>query len=188
MRINLPNYNHLAFLLFSLVVVIVLGQQLLARPTENFSAVHNEWQEVPWPFPVDAWSAGRAYRCDPSKCESEINIFIRPKIGFCSCDRGVSDDDEIDRVGDLVLIDENYTPATRGISVTFNGMTGRARRFKATSRPLIEIVGIALARKCDSIIATVVSDRKISESGEEAIIELLNSKQIKRWLDRFPQS
>ena len=33
-----------------------------------------------------------------------VELYVRPKIGFCNCDRGVADDDEVDRVADLDLI------------------------------------------------------------------------------------
>lgn len=186
MQRSLLNRYFFAFLLFSIVGLIILGQQLLAHASRNVGLDGN-WEEVVWPFPLDGWPSGRAFSCEPSKCQSEISIFIRPKIGFCNCDRGVSDDDEIDRVGDLMLIDKSYIPASAGVSVTINGMAGRARRFRTTSRPL-EIIGIALARTCDSVVVTAVSDSKISELGEKIIFELLDSTQIKVWIETFPQS
>jgi len=37
---------------------------------------------------------------------NDIEVYLRPKIGFCNCDSGVADDDEVDRVADLDLISE----------------------------------------------------------------------------------
>src|SRR2546423_3211790 len=68
-----------------------------------------DWHEIAWPFPRDGWPAGRAFRCATETC-GEIEIYIRPKIGFCNCDRGVADDDEVDRVADLDLLSEQFVP------------------------------------------------------------------------------
>src|SRR5438552_17378747 len=57
------------------------------------------WTEVKWPFPLDQWGIGRAFRCPAEACGSEVNLYLRAKIGFCNCTTGVSDDEELDRVG-----------------------------------------------------------------------------------------
>ena len=43
------------------------------------------------------------FRCDVAACGDEVELYVRPKIGFCNCDTGVADDDEVDRVADLDL-------------------------------------------------------------------------------------
>src|SRR5262249_24296837 len=85
------------------------------------------WRVAAWPFPADAWPEGRAYHCDVAQCGAELDLYIRPKIGFCDCYRGVADDDEIDRVGDLALLSRDYAPLQRGAFVRLAGMVGRAR-------------------------------------------------------------
>jgi len=190
MQIKLAKIAVLALLLLSLAVVYFLWPQLQAKLHNNFSSSHGDWREIAWSFPVDAWPAGRAFRCDSSKCGSDIDLYVRPKIGFCDCYRGVADDDEIDRVGDLVLISERYAPTSPGIAVTINGMSGRARHFSilAPQRAAFDVIGIALARSCDSIVATAVSNQQITVSAQERILELLGSKEIKNWIETFPQS
>ena len=76
-----------------------VGAYQLVRPA--MERTHASWQEIAWPFPRDGWPAGRAFRCD--SCGG-VEIDVRPKIGFCNCDKGVADDDEVDRVTDLVLL------------------------------------------------------------------------------------
>src|SRR6267154_2471921 len=66
------------------------------------------WREIAWPFPRDGWPTGRAFRCDTAMCGDAVEIYVRPKIGFCNCDRGVGDDDEVDRVADLDLIRDRH--------------------------------------------------------------------------------
>src|SRR5437660_5012041 len=75
------------------------------------------WQEIAWPFPRDGWPSGRAFRCDAATCGTETELYVRPKIGFCNSDSGVADDDEVDRVADLDLISERFTPLAPGKAV-----------------------------------------------------------------------
>ena len=78
------------------------------------------WREIAWPFPRDGWPAGRAFRC--ALCGAEIELYVRPKAGFCDCDLGVADDDEVDRVTDLDLISERFVPPEPGPGVQVAGM------------------------------------------------------------------
>ena len=55
---------------------------------------------------------------------------MRPKLGFCNCDRGVADDDEVDRVADLDLISRAFRAAARpGDVVRVADMQGRIRAY-----------------------------------------------------------
>src|SRR6266853_1025763 len=85
------------------------------------------WQEIAWPFPRDGWPAGRAFRCDATLCGGEIELYVRPKIGFCNCDNGVTDDDEVDRVADLDLISARFAALESGRVVQVAAMSGRIR-------------------------------------------------------------
>ena len=62
------------------------------------------WSEVQWPFPMDEWGKGKAFRCKAADCGAEVNVYIRAKIGFCNCTTGVSDDDELARLSDFNLM------------------------------------------------------------------------------------
>ena len=79
------------------------------------------WTEVKWPFPLDQWGLGRAFRCGAADCGTEINLYLRAKIGFCNCATGVSDDAELDRVGDLEI------SATNGSASPTAGRSRSAR-------------------------------------------------------------
>src|SRR3979411_530246 len=83
------------------------------------------WREIAWPFPRDGWPAGRAFRCATELCGDEIEVYVRPKIGFCNCDSGVRDDDEVDRVADLDLISERFAALEAGQVIQIAGMQGR---------------------------------------------------------------
>src|ERR1043166_6424693 len=84
-----------------------------------------EWREIAWPFPRDGWSAGRAFRCEVARCGEAIELYVRPKIGFCNCDLGVADDDEVDRVADLDLISPRFAADEPGRAVRLPGMARR---------------------------------------------------------------
>jgi len=75
------------------------------------------------------WPAGRAFRCDAALCGDGIELYVRPKIGFCNCDSGVADDDEVDRVADLDLMSERFVPLQPGQITRIAGMPGRMRSY-----------------------------------------------------------
>src|SRR5580692_8986453 len=89
----------------------------------------DHWREIAWPFPRDGWPAGRAFHCDAASCGQEVELYMRPKIGFCNCDSGVADDDEVDRVADLDLMSQRFTPLEPGKAVRIADMPGRLRSY-----------------------------------------------------------
>ena len=127
-----------------------VGAYQLVRPAMD--RAHARWQEIAWPFPRDGWPAGRAFRCD--SCGG-VEIYVRPKIGFCNCDTGVADDDEVDRVIDLDLISERFAPMQAGHVVRLADLTGRARAYqlKMPDGSDRAAVGIALSHRCDLLVA-----------------------------------
>src|ERR1700675_1950611 len=90
------------------------------------------WREIAWPFPRDGWPAGRAFRCAGEWCGDDVEVYVRPKIGFCNCDSGVRDDDEVDRVADLDLISERFVAIEPGKVVNIASMPGRSRSYDLT--------------------------------------------------------
>jgi hypothetical protein len=141
------------------------------------------WSEVKWPFLLDQWGAGRAFRCAAEQCGSEVHVYLRAKIGFCRCATGVSDDDEIDRVGDVELIGDDYKPLASGRPITAGILVGRARLF-LVERPYqssVSVLAVALANKCDAIAATVVAEPDIQTAQERAALEFLRSDIVQQW-------
>src|SRR5438876_8022257 len=37
------------------------------------------WTEVQWPFPIDEWGRGKAFRCEAANCGVEVNVYVRAK-------------------------------------------------------------------------------------------------------------
>ncbi len=78
-----------------------IGGDGLASSLQRDGAPHPHWTEVSWPFPIDQWGTGRAFQCAADACGVVVNLYLRPKIGFCNCAKGVYDDAELDRVSDV---------------------------------------------------------------------------------------
>src|SRR5258706_13567290 len=85
------------------------------------------WHEIAWPFPRDGWPAGRAFHCATELCGEDVELYARPKIGFCNCDSGVADADEVDRVADLDLTSERSVPLGPGKAGRISDIPGASR-------------------------------------------------------------
>jgi hypothetical protein len=141
------------------------------------------WREIAWPFPRDGWPAGRAFRCATELCGDDVELYVRPKIGFCNCDSGVADDDEVDRVADLDLMSERFAALEAGKAVRIAGMAGRLRRYELKmadgSRHLA--VGIAVARRCDLLVA-VARGKATAPDVQRVALDFLASGEMGRWM------
>ena len=152
-----------------------------AADSEKSETHTASWSQEQWPFPIDQWGTGQAFRCAAERCGREMHLYLRAKVGFCRCATGVSDDDEIERVGDLELIGTDYKPLTPGHSVTAGTMAGRARLY-SVARPLqtaLPVMTIALAHKCDAIVATLPAEPQ----AEAQALEFLRSAAIQHWTE-----
>ncbi len=141
------------------------------------------WREIAWPFPRDGWPAGRAFRCATATCGDEVEVYVRPKIGFCNCDTGVADDDEVDRVADLDLMSERFAPLAPGNVVEVADMSGRLRsydlRMQDGSRHTA--VGIAVSKHCDLLVAVAKGNGE-APGVQRAALEFLKSIAMKKWM------
>ena len=148
-----------------------------ARP----GGVH--WREIAWPFPRDGWPAGRAFRCDAAGCGAEVELYVRPKIGFCNCDSGVADDDEVDRVADLDLMSDRFVPREAGQVVQLDGMSGRSRSYdlRMADGSKRMAVGFALSRRCDLLVA-VVQGEGSAASVQRAALDFLGTDAMAHWM------
>ena len=143
------------------------------------------WSQEAWPFPIDQWGMGQAFGCSGGPCGAGLHLYLRAKIGFCRCATGVSDDDEIDRVGDTELLGSKYAPLAPGHSVDAGVLTGRARVFKVERafRSALPVLTVALANRCDAVVATVISDSDVLPKQEQTAVDFLRSDLVQRWAD-----
>jgi hypothetical protein len=168
---------------------ILLGGNSLANASEQRraagQAIDNAWREIKWPFPVDQWGSGRAFKCRATDCGTDVTIYLRPKLGFCNCTTGVSDDAELDRVGDLELISEKFAGLGEGRPITVSSMNGRSRAYRVEPRygTVLTAVAIAFNDKCDVMVATAVGERRFIADAERAAIDFLNSRPVVAWAE-----
>jgi hypothetical protein len=141
------------------------------------------WREIAWPFPRDGWPAGRAFRCATELCGDEIEVYVRPKAGFCNCDSGVRDDEEVDRVADLDLISERFSPLAPGGVIRIAGMQGRLRSYDLhmADGSRHAAVGIAVSRRCDLLVA-VAQGRGAASGVQRVALEFLSSSEMTQWM------
>jgi hypothetical protein len=142
------------------------------------------WSEVKWPFPLDQWGVGRAFRCQAVECGADISLYLRAKLGFCNCATGVSDDAELDRVGDLELLSAKFNGLREGRAITVGWMQGRSRPYQVAMRYGSPRTALAIAfnDKCDVVVATVVADD--IPAAEGAALGFLNGDLVLRWAEK----
>jgi hypothetical protein len=137
------------------------------------------WTEVKWPFLLDQWGMGRAFRCRAADCGTDIDVYLRAKLGFCNCETGVADDEEVDRVADIDLLGNRYAPRAAGRPVSVGWMSGRSRAYDVESGRVA--LAVTVADKCDVVVATVASERELPPAAERAAFEFLNGDVVLRW-------
>jgi hypothetical protein len=140
------------------------------------------WQEIAWPFPRDGWPAGRAFRCGAAECGADLEVYLRPKLGFCNCDSGVADDDEVDRVADLDMISAQFTPLKAGDVVDVADMRGRIRAYDLEmSGGRRHAIGIAVSHGCD-LMAVAAQGRDDAARVQREVMAFLRSQEITTWM------
>jgi hypothetical protein len=141
------------------------------------------WREIAWPFPRDGWPAGRAFRCATELCGDDVELYVRPKAGFCNCDSGVADDDEVDRVADLDLMSERFVALEAGNAIRIAGMAGRLRTYDLgmADGSRHSAVGIAVSRRCDLLVA-VAQGKGTAPDVQRVALEFLASDVMTKWM------
>jgi hypothetical protein len=149
------------------------------------SAPGPAWTEMPWPFPTDQWGRGKAFRCKPADCGTDVRLYLRAKLGFCDCTTGVADDDDLDRMSDFDLVGGDVAPLGAGRQIAVGSMTGRSRAYAliASNAPGKTTISAVFNDRCDMISATVVLPHDRPAMIERAVIEFLNSRTVLSWAE-----
>src|SRR5216683_6535684 len=155
---------------------------LAARPSADAprTASHDRpvWTEAAWPFPVDQWGGGWAFQCKAADCGIDVKLYLRPKIGFCNCQTGVADDEELDRVGDVDIVGSERSALGPGRPIAVHSMKGRSRGYKVGAPSAKSVLSLAFNNRCDVIVATVVAgDEPVAQ--EQAVLEFLNGDLVR---------
>ena len=136
------------------------------------------WRKIA--CPRDGWPAGRAFRCDGACAGTEL--YVRAKRGFCNCDRGVADDDEVDRVADIDLISPRFAAVAPGEEVGLGEMRGRARRYDLDMADGVRhaAIGIAVSCRCCFFVAAA-QGRGEAGAVQRAALAFLERPEMKLW-------
>jgi hypothetical protein len=147
------------------------------------SPPHPRWGEIAWPFAIDEWGRGKAYRCRAADCGGDVNVYIRAKIGFCNCSTGVADDAELERLSDFHLIAGRVSAERDGRPISVGWMTGRSRSYEITGSPRGERSALSIAYNdgCDAIVASAVTDHGRPAQIEPAVLAFLNGQPMVAW-------
>ena len=99
----------------------------------------------------------------------------------------MSDDAELDRVGDLELFSDKFEGLADGRPIAV-GMDERTQpapiRSRSPTTPPRTALAIAFNDKCDVVVATVVADRERLAAAERAALDFLNGDLVLRWAER----
>jgi hypothetical protein len=160
-------------------VMPLFGGRAPAGPSAEINPV---WTEFKWPFLLDQWGVGRAFVCKPQDCGVEVNVYLRPKIGFCKCATGVDDDDELERVGDIGLPGSKTVVLGPGHPIEVGWMKGRSRRYAVAGSTEDQLLSIAFNDQCDVIVALATLESANQNAIEQAVIAFLNGDRVLRWV------
>jgi hypothetical protein len=157
---------------------------LAAKPDTHRTSSRDRpvWTEISWPFPIDQWGGGWAFQCKAADCGIDVNLYLRPKIGFCNCQTGVADDEELDRVGDIDLIGSESSALGPGRPITVHWMKGRSRGYTVGAPSAKSVLSLGFNDRCDVIVATVVAGGA-PVAQEQAVLEFLNGEKVLHWAE-----
>ena len=166
------------------------GYFLAAKPPVDANLVPARsvpvWTEGAWPFPIAQWGQGWAYQCKAADCGTDVALYLRPKIGFCNCQTGVADDEELDRVSDIDLFGADKSALTPGQPITVHWMKGRSRSYQVAPSGK-SVLALAFNDRCDVIVATVVTPAVTGSAPaaqQEAVLAFLNGELVKHWAEQ----
>ena len=174
--------------LASAVGVLVIG--LMAafatlsglRAPANPGAKELVWTEVKWPFPLDQWGIGKAFVCIPADCGVKVDLYIRPKIGYCNCATGISDDAELERVGDTELVSPKTRARGRSNPIKVGWMEGRSRPYWAPDGQTgVGLLSVAFNDECDVVVALATFADGDPATIEPAVTSFLKSTPMVLW-------
>jgi hypothetical protein len=158
--------------------VAVLGWRAPIVP----SAMAPVWTEVKWPFLMDQWGIGKAFACLPQDCGSRIDVYVRPKIGFCNCATGVSDDKELERVGDTELVTPEIRPLGSGRPIKVGWMAGQMRAYRVAGGSADRrLLSVAFNDECDVVVAVAMLGNADPELAGSAVMGFLDSRPMVLW-------
>jgi len=162
----------------------LLAAALTGLPARRAAATEARWTEAGWPFPMDQWGLGQAYRCAAADCGVEVVVYLRAKVGFCSATRGVADDDELERLADFDFMQGKPSALAAGHEIAVASMKGRARAYAVSGfmRPHAKAMSIVFNSNDDALVATALFDAASADTVEPAVLAFLRGAVAQRWM------
>jgi len=152
------------------------------RAPAHPDALEPVWSEAKWPFLMDQWGIGKAFVCMPADCGARIDVFVRPKIGFCNCSTGVSDDTELERVADTDLVSASVRPLGAASPVKIGWMSGLSRTYRVSDEKAGErVLSVAFNDECDVVVAVATLGKSDPAVAGPAVLSFLNSTPMVLW-------
>ena len=163
----------------------LLGSHRTADDVTAAAPPRPVWTEVAWPFLIDEWGKGKAYQCKAADCGTEVNLYLRAKLGFCNCTTGVADDEELERLSDFNLVGNQVSPIGAGQPITVAWMKGRSRAYAlgGAHPPGKSALSVAFNDRCDAVVAIVVLGHDRPAAIEPGVIAFLNGSTVIRWAE-----
>jgi hypothetical protein len=138
------------------------------------------WTEAKWPFLLDQWGTGKAFAC--ADCGGKVEVYVRPKIGFCNCTTGVSDDAELERVADTDLVSPKTRPIGPSQPVTIGGMKGLARPYGMADGETAEaLLSVAYNSECDVVVAVATLGDGDPAMVTPKLVAFLSTEPMLHW-------
>ena len=129
-----------------------------------------------------AYRSERGYR--PNNDLEQRDVTFRAKIGFCNCATGVSDDEELERIGDVHMIGERSATLADGQPVVVGHMKGRSRPYSIDAGDAnLFVLSVAFNDRCDVIVATAQSRDATPDDFERPVMAFLTSAYVLRWAE-----
>jgi hypothetical protein len=173
----------LAFALATVGMGVVAGSAAVygvrAPAPTQLATIEPVWTEIKWPFAMDQWGIGKAFVCMPADCGVKVEVFVRPKIGFCNCATGVSDDAELERVSDTELVSTKVKAREAGRPIKIGWMPGLSRIYSAAGGE--NLVSAAFNDGCDVVVALAKISGGDPHVIEPAVVSYLNSMPMVLW-------
>ena len=168
------NFARAARLMLAFLLIGLAGAAASAA-RNGAGTPEQAWTEVGWPFLLDQWGTGQAFRCEHPDCGPDAQLFIRVKRGFCNCFHGVADDAEVDRLTDFEFLGGSSRPLGAGQPVKFGDISGRVRSFAVDSAeaPTRRAVSLVVAKDCDALVATLISGDDALAASDAKIVDFL---------------
>jgi hypothetical protein len=170
--------RQMAGLVLALGVTALLAGDGAAMPGKTTPAFREgaRFRESAWPFLLDQWGRGRAFRCQEADCGAEASLYVRSKVGFCDCFNHVDDDDDVDRLTDFDLMGgDQVVPLGPGQPIAVGGQPARWREFRLEHRlgKIRRAVAVVVATDCQAVVGMLVTDRDAAPAIETAALDLV---------------